>query len=58
VAVTGEASQGRDPGPPQVTAQGQGGKSWNLHMGPTALPSTGSEGRITVKDVTEAANQA
>src|SRR5215217_1036241 len=41
VAVTGEAIQGYDPGPPHVTAQGQGGKSWNLHMGPTALRSTG-----------------
>ena len=33
MAVTGEASQGFDPGPPHVTAQEQGGKRWNLHMG-------------------------
>ncbi len=45
MAVTGEASQGYDPGPPHVTAQGQGGKSWNLHMGPTALRSAGSTER-------------
>src|SRR5215207_10637654 len=45
VAVTGEASQGYDPGPPRVTAQGQGGKSWNLHVGFTALRSTGSTER-------------
>ena len=45
VADTGEASQGYDPGPPHVTAQGQGGKSWNLHMGPTAFRSVGSAER-------------
>ena len=42
VAVPGEASQGYDPGPPHVTAQVQDGKSWNLHMGLTALRSVGS----------------
>jgi PAS domain-containing protein len=45
VAVTGEASQGYDPGPPNATAQVQGGKSWNLHMGLTALRSTESTER-------------
>jgi PAS domain-containing protein len=45
VAVTGEASQGYDSWPPYVTVQGQGGKSWNLHMGLTALRSTESTER-------------
>ena len=45
MAATGEASQGYDPGPPHVTAQVQDGKSWNLHMGPTALRSVGSTER-------------
>ena len=45
MAVPGEAIQGYDPGPPHVTAQGQGGKSWNLRMGPIVLLSAGSTER-------------
>ena len=45
MAVPGEASQGYGPEPPHVTAQVQDGKSWNLHMGPTALRSVGSTER-------------
>jgi PAS domain-containing protein len=42
MAESSPSKLAKNPGPPHVTAQGQGGKSWNMHMGPTALRSTES----------------